>query len=105
MRMLLFGIAMALAGYVMGASVVEKHFTLNRTAKGTDHAFSLTPDGLRRLVRDLRRARVSMGDGNKRQYESEKAPLYKMAKKLVAKRDLAAGQGQRAGRFDAGQHL
>jgi N-acetylneuraminate synthase/sialic acid synthase len=85
------GIAMALAAYVMGAPVVEKHFTLNRAAKGTDHAFSLTPDGLRRLVRDLRRAHVAMGDGVKRQYESEKAPLFKMAKKLVASRDLPAG--------------
>jgi N-acetylneuraminate synthase/sialic acid synthase len=85
------GIAMALAGYVMGAAVVEKHFTLNRAAKGTDHAFSLTPEGLRRLVRDLRRARIAMGDGVKRRYESEKAPLYKMGKKLVAKRDLPAG--------------
>lgn len=85
------GIAMALAAYAMGASVIEKHFTLNRAAKGTDHAFSLAPDGLRKLVRDVRRARVAMGDGMKRQYESEKAPLYKMAKKLVAKRDLPAG--------------
>lgn len=85
------GIAMALAAYVMGATVVEKHFTLNRAAKGTDHAFSLTPDGMRRLVRDLRRAHVAMGDGVKRQYESERAPLFKMAKKLVAARDLPAG--------------
>lgn len=85
------GIAMALVGYVMGAGIVEKHFTLNRAAKGTDHAFSLTPEGLHRMVRDLRRARIAIGDGVKCQYESEKAPLYKMAKKLVAARDLPAG--------------
>jgi len=85
------GIAMALVGYVMGASVVEKHFTLNRAAKGTDHAFSLTPIGLRKMVRDLRRAKIAMGDGVKRQYESEIDPLYKMQKKLVAARDLPAG--------------
>lgn len=85
------GIAMALIGYAMGANVVEKHFTLNRTAKGTDHAFSLTPVGLRKMVRDLRRARVAMGDGVKRRYESEIDPLYKMQKKLVAARDLPAG--------------
>ena len=85
------GIAMALVGYVMGAGIVEKHFTLNRAAKGTDHAFSLTPEGLHRMVRDLRRARMAMGDGVKAQYESETAPLYKMAKKLVAARDLPAG--------------
>ena len=85
------GIAMALVGYVSGACVIEKHFTLNRAAKGTDHAFSLTPEGLHRMVRDLERAHIAMGDGVKRCYESEKAPLYKMAKKLVAARDLPAG--------------
>jgi sialic acid synthase len=85
------GIAMAMVGYVMGAGIVEKHFTLNRAAKGTDHAFSLTPEGLHRMVRDLRRARIAMGDGIKTQHESEKAPHYKMAKKLVAAKDLPAG--------------
>ncbi len=85
------GIAMAPVAYVMGAGVVEKHFTLNRAAKGTDHAFSLTPEGLHRMVRDLRRAHQALGDGVKRSYESEKSPLYKMQKKLVAARDLPAG--------------
>ncbi|MEX0803100.1 MAG: N-acetylneuraminate synthase family protein [Candidatus Binatia bacterium] len=85
------GIAMALVGYVMGARIVEKHFTLNRAAKGTDHAFSLTPEGLHRMIRDLHRAHIAMGDGVKRCYESEQAPLFKMAKKLVAARDLPTG--------------
>ena len=85
------GIALALAGYVLGARVVEKHFTLNRAMKGTDHAFSLERPGLRRLVRDLRRSRLALGDGVKRQYTSEKAAIYKMGKKLVAARDLPAG--------------
>jgi sialic acid synthase len=85
------GIAMALVGYVLGARVVEKHFTLNRAMKGTDHAFSLEPTGMRKMVRDLRRARLAMGDGVKATYQTEKAPLLKMAKKLVAARDLPAG--------------
>jgi len=85
------GISMPVVGYMLGARAVEKHFTLNRAAKGTDHAFSLEPPGLRRMVRDLKRARVALGDGVKRQYESEKKPLYKMAKKLVAARDVPAG--------------
>jgi N-acetylneuraminate synthase/sialic acid synthase len=59
--------------------------------KGTDHAFSLEPVGLRKVVRDLRRARVALGDGMKTPYPSEKAPLLKMGKKLVAARDLPAG--------------
>jgi sialic acid synthase len=85
------GIAMALAGYVLGAQVIEKHFTLNRASKGTDHAFSLEPVGLRKLVRDLHRARVALGDGIKRPFPCEAKSLYKMAKKLVAARDLPAG--------------
>jgi sialic acid synthase len=85
------GIAMALLAYSLGARVVEKHFTLNRAMKGTDHAFSLERSGMRRLVRDLQRARLAGGDGVKRTYETEKAPLHKMAKKLVAARDLPVG--------------
>ena len=85
------GIAMALVGYIQGARTIEKHFTLNRAMKGTDHAFSLERPGMRRLVRDLRRARVALGDGVKRPYPSEAAPLYKMGKKLVAAHDLPAG--------------
>lgn len=85
------GIAMALAGYVLGARMIEKHFTLDRAMKGTDHAFSMERPGLRKMVRDLRRARIALGDGVKKQYENEKGPLYKMAKKLVAATDLPAG--------------
>ena len=85
------GIAMSVLAYMLGARILEKHVTLNRTLKGTDHAFSLEPDGLRRLVRDLSRARMAMGDGVKRVYESEQAPLRKMRKALVAARPLEAG--------------
>jgi sialic acid synthase len=47
------GIAIDMAALVLGAEYIERHFTLNRTWKGTDHAASLEPDGLRRLTRDL----------------------------------------------------
>ncbi|RJP55285.1 MAG: N-acetylneuraminate synthase [Anaerolineaceae bacterium] len=86
------GIAMAVAAYVLGSRVVEQHFTLNHTWKGTDHAFSLEPIGMRKLVRDLRRVKVAMGDGEKKIYPSEVNPIHKMGKKLVAARDLKAGQ-------------
>jgi len=85
------GIAMALVGYMLGARVIEKHFTLDHAWKGSDHAFSLMPDGMRRLVRDLRRVPEALGDGVKRPLASEERPLEKMGKKLVAARDLAAG--------------
>lgn len=47
------GIALDVAAYTLGANVFERHFTLNRTWKGTDHAASLEPDGLRRTARNL----------------------------------------------------
>jgi len=85
------GIAMAVAGYLLGARIIEKHFTLNRAMKGTDHAFSLEPIGMTKMIRDLRRLRVALGDGKKVPYPSEKAPITKMGKSLVAKRDLPQG--------------
>jgi sialic acid synthase len=85
------GIAMSVAAYVLGARIIEKHFTLNRAMKGTDHAFSLEPQGLHKMVRDLRRARLALGDGRKNIYESEAQPAVKMAKKLVTAHELAAG--------------
>lgn len=85
------GIAMALVGYMLGARVIEKHFTLNRSWKGTDQAFSLEPIGMRKLVRDLHRTQVALGDGIKRPLPCEAKPLYKMAKKLVANRNLSVG--------------
>lgn len=85
------GIAMAPVAFMLGARVFEKHFTLNHAWKGTDHAYSLMPDGMRRFVRDLHRVPVALGDGVKRKLPSEERPLEKMGKKLVAARDLPAG--------------
>jgi sialic acid synthase len=85
------GIAMPIAAYMLGARIVEKHFTLNRAMKGTDHAFSLEPVGLRKMVRDLERTHKAMGNGVKKLYDSEKAPIVKMGKSLVVARDLPPG--------------
>ena len=85
------GIAMPVAAYMLGARMVEKHFTLNRAMKGTDHAFSLEPVGLRKMVRDLDRTHKALGNGVKKIYESEKAPILKMGKSLVVARDLPCG--------------
>src|SRR5262249_17811848 len=82
---------LAPVAYALGARVIEKHFTLNRAWKGTDHAFSLEPVGMGKLVRDLKRTRVALGDGVKHPYENELKPMLKMAKKLVAARDLPEG--------------
>jgi N-acetylneuraminate synthase/sialic acid synthase len=91
------GISMPVVAYVLGARIVEKHFTLNRAMKGTDHRFSLEPQGLRKMVRDLRRTRRGLGSPEKRMYPSEVEPAIKMGKKLVAGRDLPAGHRLRPG--------
>ena len=85
------GIAMPVVSYMLGGRIVEKHFTLNRALKGTDHRFSLEPQGLRKMVRDLTRTKRALGDGTKTMYASEIEPVEKMAKKLVAKVALPAG--------------
>jgi N-acetylneuraminate synthase/sialic acid synthase len=82
---------MPLAAYMLGARIIEKHFTLNRAMRGTDHRFSLEPVGMKKMIRDLQRCRMAMGDGRKKVYASEASPVLKMGKKLVAARDLAVG--------------
>ena len=85
------GIAMAMASYMLGGRIVEQHFTINHTWKGTDQVFSLEPIGMRKLVRDLRRVREALGDGVKKVLPAEVGPISKMSKKLVAACDLPAG--------------
>jgi sialic acid synthase len=86
------GIAMAVVAYMLGARVIEKHFTLDHALKGRDHAFSLMPEGMRRLVRDLHRVPAALGDAEKRPLRIEADPLRKMGKKLVAAHELELGQ-------------
>jgi N-acetylneuraminate synthase/sialic acid synthase len=71
-------ISMMMAAYALGARIIECHFTLNRTMKGTDHAFSLEPATMKKLCKDLSRAHVALGDGIKKLYPSEVGPLSKM---------------------------
>jgi N-acetylneuraminate synthase/sialic acid synthase len=85
------GILSAPLAYMLGARVVEKHFTLNHAMKGTDHAFSLEPSGMRKMIRDLKRTRLALGSADKVPDESENAPLIKMGKKLVASTSLPQG--------------
>ena len=85
------GIAIPVVAYALGARIIEKHFTLNRTLKGTDHAFSLEPQGMSKMVRDLNRASLALGDGVKKVYETEFAPLRKMGKMIIANKNLSEG--------------
>lgn len=86
------GIAMATASYILGARILEQHFTINHTWRGTDQVFSLEPIGMKKLVRDLRRVREALGDGVKKVVPNEVTPISKMSKKLVAGCDLPAGR-------------
>jgi sialic acid synthase len=85
------GILASVIAYICGAAVVEKHFTLNHAWKGTDHKFSLEPEGLRKQVRDLRRVDISRGDGVKEVHDFEKDARIKMGKGIYAARPLKAG--------------
>ena len=76
---------------MMGARVFEKHFTLDHSWKGTDHSFSLMPEGLRKMVRNLNRIPKMLGNGIKKNYLSEKKPIKKMAKSIVVSKDLKSG--------------
>jgi N-acetylneuraminate synthase/sialic acid synthase len=82
------GIDAAPLAYLLGARVFEKHFTLNRALKGTDHAFSLEPHGLEKLVRNLNRVPLLLGSNKKEILPSEKEPIYKMGKSIVAKKPI-----------------
>ncbi len=84
-------ISMPLVAYSLGARIIEKHFTLNRALKGTDHAFSLEPTGMKKMVRDLKRASLALGDGQKKIYDTEIQPIRKMGKMIVASRNLEVG--------------
>ncbi len=86
------GVLFSTAAYAYGARIIEKHFTLKRTMKGTDQPFSLEPVGMERLISYLKRLRIGTGDGHKHFYEEERGPIRKMAKMLVAARDLKVGE-------------
>ncbi|NFF81662.1 N-acetylneuraminate synthase [Clostridium botulinum] len=72
------GIAIDVAAYALEANVIERHYTLDRTWKGTDHAASLEPDGLRKLVRDLDAVYKGMTNKNSEILEIEKPQRQKL---------------------------
>jgi YrbI family 3-deoxy-D-manno-octulosonate 8-phosphate phosphatase len=72
------GLATTVAAVSLGATFVERHFTLDRAMWGSDHAASVEPQGLQRLVRDIRDVETATGDGEKRVYDSELAPMKRL---------------------------
>jgi sialic acid synthase SpsE len=72
------GLQISIAAVALGAVAVERHITLDRTMWGSDHAASLEPQGLNHLVRDIRIIEQALGDGVKRIFPGELAPLSKL---------------------------
>ena len=85
------GTETAAAAVALGASVIEKHFTLDRTLEGPDHGVSLTPDELTAMIRSIRIVESALGDGVKCPVLSEKEVAAVARRSVVARRAIRAG--------------
>ncbi|HIP14922.1 MAG TPA: N-acetylneuraminate synthase [Sulfurimonas autotrophica] len=86
------GIEVPTAAVALGASVIEKHFTLDKTMQGPDHKASLEPNELKAMVQAIRNIEKAMGDGIKKPSKSE-TPNIKVARKsIVANRNIKKGE-------------
>lgn len=85
-------IEVPIAAAALGATVIEKHFTLDRNMEGPDHKASLEPDELREMVKAIRNIEKALGDGEKKPSESEKKNVNIVRKSIVAKCDIKAGE-------------
>ncbi|GGH64396.1 N-acetylneuraminate synthase [Paenibacillus silvae] len=86
------GIEVSIAAVAIGARIIEKHFTLDRSLPGPDHQASLEPAEFAALVKGIRTVEKSMGDGVKRCMPSEESTKIVARKSLVAGRDMWAGE-------------
>ena len=87
------GIEVPIAAVSLGATVIEKHFTLDRNMEGPDHKASLEPDELKAMVSAIRNIEKAVGgDGTKHVSESERKNIAIARKSIVAARDIKAGE-------------
>jgi N,N'-diacetyllegionaminate synthase len=86
------GIAVPIAAAAMGASVIEKHFTLDKNMEGPDHRASLEPEELKQMVRSIRNIERAMGSGKKQPSPSEQKNISIARKSIVAKRKIKQGE-------------
>ncbi|MDX2194836.1 MAG: N-acetylneuraminate synthase family protein [Cytophagales bacterium] len=77
------GLATTVAAAALGAAFIERHFTLDRAMWGSDQAASVEPVGMQRLVRDIRDIEIALGDGVKKVYESELAPMKRLRREYL----------------------
>ena len=85
------GIEIAVAAVAMGATIIEKHFTLDRNMSGPDHKASLEPHELRDMVCSIRNVEKALGDGKKEPSPSELRIAAVVRKSIVAAEDIKAG--------------
>lgn len=74
------GLQTTVAAVTLGASFIERHVTLDRAMWGSDQSASVEPQGLKKMVRDIRIVEVALGDGIKKVYESELKPMSRLRK-------------------------
>lgn len=85
------GHVVALASVVLGARVIEKHFTLNKNDKGPDHPHSMEPDEFRFMVESIREVESALGSSRKEVVEEESETVYVQRRCLYARRDIEKG--------------
>ena len=93
------GIEIPVAAVALGATVIEKHFTLDKNMKGPDHKASLEPDELKVMVQAIRNIEKALGDGIKRPSPSE------VKNKLVARKSLVAAQSIKLGELFSADNI
>jgi N-acetylneuraminate synthase len=86
------GIEIPISAVALGATVIEKHFTLDKNMQGPDHKASLEPHELKKMVKSIRNVESALGDGIKRLAESEKKNISIARKSIIAKRDIKKGE-------------
>jgi len=86
------GIEVDIAAVAMGASVIEKHFTLDKTMEGPDHKASLEPDELKAMVKAIRNIELALGSRVKQVSNSERPNMAVARKSLIAKIDIKQGE-------------
>jgi len=86
------GIEVPIAAVAMGATVIEKHFTLDRNLPGPDHKVSLEPKELKAMAEAIRNTEKALGNGVKKPSDSEEKNISVARKSIVAKRDIKKGE-------------
>ena len=86
------GIEVPIAAVALGATIIEKHFTLDKKMNGPDHKASIEPDELKKMVESIRNVEKALGDGDKKLLKTEEENLHIARKSIVAKRNIKKGE-------------